>query len=444
MAGDQGLARYGFERQEGVPDSASVYTRFTSESFTMARPYEPDPNLDPSGNETEGDGLKAEGTGTLVVAPNSESLLQMRIHQHGFYDLPAAPAVGTTLWELRDFDETSDTPLDHYVDSLWAGFWRDERTDPSEYNVLGYRVNEFTCAIDANKHVRYEHAGLFLRDRYMRNPIEVAVDAAMTGHYVTRGHFKAGQENGDHYKIKFTNVAPAGYGAATYVVGRGAGAYGATVYTLVDDWMDIRDATDVLAGTRLEPAQWRAVLNADDLFTLDDEIRINPTSPKPVPIYSARPKLNGTALEIRFSLDGGTTWMTKTIDTFTLKMGTPREAKFSLGSKYAQEIGLPDNSKRWWEVSFGRDYVDRDFHKALISGRVISAYLKLWGAPIGATGEDDYAEFTLERMKLSQAGSTVSGPGALPENPVLRAFSENLSPLCIERYLNTITDVHPT
>jgi hypothetical protein len=442
MAGDQGLARYQFERSEGVPEASSIFARFTSESFTMGRPYEPDPNLDPSGNETAGDGLKAEGTGTLVAAPNSESLLQMRIEQHGFYDLPVAPAVGTTLWELRDFDETSDTPLDHYVDSLSMGFWRDEQSDASEYNILGYATNEFTCAVDANKHVRYERAGLFLRDRYIRNPVEVAVNAAFTGFPVSRGHWQGGEEG--VVSRKFKVVTPGDFGVATIVWGEGAGAYGVTPYIIVDDWMDQMKPTDARVGTRLEPAQIRFVKNdPGDLFTAGDEWTIFPTSPKPVPSYSVRPKLNGTALEIRFSNDGGVNWFTKQIDTFTLKMGTPREAKFSLGSKYAQFIGFPDNSKRWWEISFGRDYVDRDFAKALISGRTISAYLKLWGAPIGATGEEDYAEFTLDRTKLSQAGATVTSPGSLPENPVLRAFSENLSPLCIERYLNTVTDVHP-
>lgn len=439
MAGQKGQFRYGFERAEGVPDLTSTFTPFESETFSMDLPYEPDPNLDPSGNETEGDNLKAEGTGTLVVAPNTEDLLQMRIHHHGFYE-HTTPEAGVELWELRDFNELTDVALDHYVDSLWFGAWRDQRVNPTEYNGIGLKVSEFTLSVDANKHVHYEHQGLFLRDRFMRNPVEVAVNAAWLGGWVTRGHRQGGDENGDYYKFKI--VTPGALGVATLVWGKGAAAYGATEYVITDDWIDVRNADDTLAGTRRQPFQIRPLFAG--AFTADDEWRIHPTSPKPVSVTSPRPKLNGTALELRFSLNGGATWITKVIDQYSLKMGQPREAKFSLGSMYAQEIGFPDNSKRWWELSFNRTYVDRDFEQARVSGTVISAYAKFWGAPIGATGEEDYAEFTLERMKLSQAGATVTNAGDLPENPVLRAFSQNGSPLCVEKYQNTIADVHPT
>lgn len=440
MAGQNALFRYGFERREGVPDRTSVFARFDSESFRMDRPYENDPNLDPSGNETEGDTLKAEGTGTVSGSPNSESWLTMRAHHHGFYE-HTTPEAGVELWELRDFDETADAPLAHYVDSLFFGVWRDQETLPSEYSGMGAKVTDFELSVDANKHVMFSHDLLYLRDAYMRNAIEQAVNAAYTGDWVRRGHRRSGDENGDYYKFKI--VTPGALGVATVVFGKGAAAYGATEYIVTDDWLDVRNADDTLAGTRREPIQIRPTPQAGDVFTAADEWRIYPTAPKPVPLFSTRPKLNGTELELRFSLNGGVNWITKVIDTFSLRMGTPREAKFALGSKYAGRIGFPANAKRWWEAEFDRAYVDRDLEQALVSNTTISCYAKFFGAAIGATGEEDFAEFTLERMKASAAGATITSGGDNSETTTLRAYSEAGSPLCIERYQNTVASIVP-
>ena len=75
MPGQNAEIRYGFEVSEGVQGADSTFPAWATEDIRMSRPYEPDPNLDPSGNETEGDNLKAEGTWKLTAAPNSESFL---------------------------------------------------------------------------------------------------------------------------------------------------------------------------------------------------------------------------------------------------------------------------------------------------------------------------------------------------------------------------------
>lgn len=512
MAGQNAEIRYGFEKEEGVPGTDSTFPAWATEDIRMGRPYEADPNLDASGNETEGDNLKAEGTWKLNAAPNSESFLQMRAHQHGFYEHEEVEA-GVELWELRDFDPIEDDAVSHYMGSLWFGVWRDQRTSPSEYMAYGAQVDEFTLSVEANKYVMFEHSGLYLRDTYMATPSEIAVNAAYTGAWVVRGHRQGGDENGTdivyristggaigvaklnygsgHDLASLTSVGtvatatttkphglttgdlisvlgatPAGYnvvntaitvtGASTftYAIVSVAGApatgtlfamsFGATEYLIANDWMDAHTAADLLKGTRREPVQIRPTPESGDVFTVGDAWRILPSSTKPVPVTSSRGKLNGTELLIQFSLDGGTTAITTRVDDFTAKMGTPREAKFSLGSKYAYEIGFPDNSKKWWELSFNRSYVDMNFERALIGNRVISAYAKFYGALIGSTGQEDFAEFTWERTKLSAAGAVVSTPGDLPEQITLRAFSENGSPLCIERYQNTVASIAPS
>lgn len=444
MAGEEGLFRIGFERAEGIPGHDFTSIKFTSETFDMDRPDEVDPDLDPSGNETSGENLKAEGKGKLTAAGHTESMLKMRIQQHGFYD-KTIPVAGVHLWELRDFDETSDTPIAFNVDSLHGGIWRDQLVDPTEYSFFGARTNEFTCSVDANKYVRFEHDMLYLRDRDMAAPIEQAVNAAFLGDMHVRGYRNSSLDDAEYLKFKFTD-AGAFDGSAKFVTGKGAAAYGTTEYPLVaNTWTDFM-IDDLPAGSRLEPLQILVRTDALSVATVDDEFRIYPTETKPVPVYSSRPKLNGAALEMRFSLDGGTTWFTKTVDQYSLKFGTPISADFSLGSIYAQNITKADNAKRWWEVTLNRpDFSDRDFLKAMKSRTRIEVFIRFYGGYIGATGLEEYAEFSLPVMRITQAGATVTRAGKLPESVTLRAEPESAgAPLCYERYRNTIASVTPT
>lgn len=508
MPGQNALLRGGFEVREGVPGRNSTYKPFMSETLDMDRPEEQDPNIDASGNETAGQNLKAAGAGKITGAPDSESWLEERISQHGFYDL-SAPASGVALYELRDFDELSDDPLGHYVDSLWYGAWRDEETSPSEYNVLGAKVSTFTLSVDANKFVKYEHDLLFTRDRYMRNPTELAVDAAYTGDWVSRGHRPDANTAAPFAAIKITDdgavgVAKLVYGSGADVTitsvgtvatatsnvphgfstGQTVTVYGAveagfnvtavitvispttftypiadlddisatgapvairwsvTEHLVVDGWMTVYAPADGFLGTRREPVEIRPTPQAGDVFTVGDIWRINTTSPKPTPVYSQRPRLVGTDMILEFTV--GSVTRSRVIESFSLKMGTPREAKPGLGSKYFGRIGQPANAKKWWEASFAQAYLDRELKQALISETGVAAYAKFYGSAIGSTGYEDFSEFTLARMKLSKAGATTTGPGEQKENPVLRAFSVGGSSLCVERHQNTIASVEPT
>jgi hypothetical protein len=511
MAGQNGVFSYGLERAEGVPDRTIVDARFASETFRMSGSYEPDPNLDPSGNETEGENLQRAGTGDVTAAANSESWLTMRAHHHGYYEV-ATPAVGVKLWTLRSYDETEDTPVDHYLDSLYARVWRDVESGASQYNATGVKVTEFELSVEANKFAMFKHSALFLRDRYMALPSEVDVDAAYTGNWVVDGHRQAGDELGPdivfkastagalgaaeivfgsgHNIVSLTSVGttatavtdvphglttgdtvtvsgatPAGYNVTaaitvtgtttfTYTIVSVAGVaatgtlyathYGVTDYLVVDDWLTVVNANDTRKGTRGEPIRIRPTIQAGDLFTVGDEWKITPTAAKPVVVYTEREKLNGTALDLRFSLNGGTTWLTKTIDKYTLKMGVPREAKFSLGSKYARTIGVPAPAKRWWEASFDRSYVDMDFERAWRGQRTISVHSQLFGTAIGSTGYEDYSDYLMERTKATAAGSTITTAGDLPETITVRAYSEGGSPLCIETHQNTVASIEPT
>lgn len=436
MAGENAIFRYGFERSEGVQGATSVYVPFTSETFRLTPSYEMDPAIDGSGNETEGEDLQYAGAGKLTSPMNTESLLSMRYHHHGYGEV-STPVAGVKLHELRDFDPVGDTPLAFYADSLWFGAWRDIGT---EYVGLGAKCTDFTLSVDPNKFFQAEHDFLYLRDRKMRNPTPNAVNVAYTGSWVVRGF-----DPGANAYRKFKIVTPGVLGVATYVTGEGADPYGTTEHLITDEWLTFFDSDDLVVGVgkipRRNPMQIRPIFSG--VFTADDEWYIYPTSPIPVKVFSERPKLAAPDLEVRYSKNGGVSFTTINVDNFSLKMTRPREAKFRTGSVYAQTIGKPDNAKKSWELSFGRDYVNDEFWDALRAGTRMEVHSKAYGALIGATGLEEFAEYTLETMRLSQAGATTTTAGDIPETVTMRAVSINGSPLCIERYQNTVASVAP-
>jgi len=512
MSGRNGIFGYGLERAKGVPDRTTTFTPFESESLKMDRPPEDNPNLDPSGDKAKGELLRATGAGSVQGATDSESWLPMRANHHRHYEPPALVTAGVYLWELRSF-ASGDVAIDHWLGTLWFRVWRDQQTNPREYVGMHAVVTDFELSVDAHKFAMYKHDLLFLRDRYMSNPVEVAVNAAYTGDWVSRGHRKKGAELGvDLYyevstagaigvaKIKMgqwlslsitsvgttaTAVSTKPHGLITgdsvtvsgavepefnvtdtvtvinsttftydiVAVGGApatgtpvAKALGATEYTIVDGWMEMYDNHGARVGTRREPVQIRPTPQTGDLFTLGDSWRVPTVSAKPVPVagtnLTERQRLTGTDMELSFEIDG----VAKTIviaKSFTLTMHRPGEAKEGLGSKYLQDIGEPADAAIWWEASFPRDYVDMDFEQALVSDSTISVTVKLWGTPIGATGYEDFAEFTLENMSISAAGATITTKGDLPETVTLRSFPVAGTPLCVEKYQNTIASIEP-
>lgn len=209
MPGQNALVRYGFSREEHVPGPMPHFPKWASEEFVMDRPPTADPNIDPSGNETEGENLEAAGTFTLSGAPDSESYVPMRSHQHGFYE-QSSPAGGVHLYELRDFDVLNDDPVAHYMGSLTFGIWRDVIQSPAEYIAQEAKVATFRLTAAANDYVRFEHSGLYLRDTYMKLPEELAVNAAYTGGWVERGHRVRGDETGPDIAYKVSTAGAIG------------------------------------------------------------------------------------------------------------------------------------------------------------------------------------------------------------------------------------------
>jgi hypothetical protein len=443
MAGHEGIVRYSFERAEGVEGSDWVYPKFDSETLKFERPPEDDPNINPTGDAGRQEILKAEGGGNISGTPDSEGYLQMRAQHHDYYEV-SNPATGAYLYELRRYDPLADTMPDHYIKSLNFGVWRGAETNPKEWNASGGVVTQFTASVDANKHLTFSHDILLLRDRYARLPAAQAVDAAFTGTVLLRGHFPAATVDGDHFKFK---VPVGGGGAldgtADIEFGRGAAAYGATDYPVIANvWMDVRNADGSRAGTRNEPLQIMFVSDdEDDVLTEGDEWFIYPNALQPVSAQSARPKLNGSSMMVEFSLGGNI--LTRVIEAFSFSMTQPRETIFGLGSNYGQRQDYPDNADRVFEVSFNSSYVDHQLEQAMIGQVPISAYAKFWGTPIGSTGLEDYAEFTIANATLSAAGSTLTTKGRLPENPTLRAFPVSGTPTFVERYMTTIPSIAP-
>lgn len=196
MSGRNGIFGYGLERSKGVPDTTSIFSLVDNESLKMDRPREVNPAIDSSGAAPKGDLLMAEGAGSVVGPFDSESWLTMRAHHHGYYEVTEVVAGEVYLWELRAYDETTDTPIAHYLDTLWFRIWRDQETSPREYTGMWAKVSEFEVSVDAHKHAVATHTLLFLRDRYMAKPAEVAVNAAYTGGWEVRGHRQKGDELG--------------------------------------------------------------------------------------------------------------------------------------------------------------------------------------------------------------------------------------------------------
>jgi len=511
MSGRNGIFGYGLERSKGVPDRTTVFPAFDSESLKMERPEETNPNIDPGGSETKGEKLRATGSGSVSGAADSESWLTMRAHHHGYYEVTEVVEDEVYLWEMRTYDSSTDTPVDHYLDSIWFRIWRDEQTRPGEYTGEFAKVSDFELSVDAHKFVMFKHDMLFLRDTRMGKPVEVAVNAAYTGDWERRGHRRKGDQYGAdiYYEVStagalgvaklqwgartqvtltsvgttatatstvphdlatgdlvtITGADPAGYNVVdtavtvtgpltfTYTIVSVSGAPGtgtiiATVlgtveHLIADDWMTVLRPNGQRKGTRREPVQIRPVMQAGDVFTLGDGWRVPALAPRPVPVTTDRQRLSGSDLELTIEIDGVP--KTELIATsFSLKFGRPREAKEGLGSKYLQDIGEPNESRLWWEITFPRTYVDADFEQALISETPASAHLILYGTPIGDTGEEDFAEFTLPNMSFTTAGTTITSAGDLVETITMRAFSIDGSPLCTERYQNTVASIEPT
>lgn len=219
--------------------------------------------------------------------------------------------------------------------------------------------------------------------------------------------------------------------------------FGTVEHLIVDDWMDVYTQADALKGTPKEPIQIRPTPETGDLFTLADAWRMAPRAPKPVAVVTTRGKLSATALELEFTIGGGAT-IRKVIQQFTLEMGRPREAKESVGSKYLQRIGTPENAEKWWEITFDRDLDDLDFEDARVDESRVTAYTKFLGTPIGSTGFDDFADFTFAAMKVTNAGGTITSPGDTPEKVTLRAFPSTAgAPLCVERWQNSVATIAP-
>lgn len=511
MPGQNAQVRYTFSEAEHVPGSDWWYPGWSSEDFKMDRPGEPDGNINASGNEGRTESLSAEGTWSLGSQPNSESFVPMRAHQHGFYEQLAAPAVGVGKIVLRDYDPVNDDPLDHYIDSLDFGIWRDVASSPSEYMAWDAKVAEFTLTAEAHKYVQFEHSGLYLRDTYMASPAEIAANVAYTGRWERRGHRRDGDETGPsvawrvsgggavgvaelvfgsahdisaltsvdtlatavtdkphglttgdlvmvsgatpvEYNVAAGAITVIGANSFTYVIvdagdAPGTGTIvavnvGTDEYLIVDDWMDAYAADGDTKGTRREPVQIRPVTNPGDVFTIGDTWRMDPTSGKPVAVLSTSGKLVATDLKLELTLSGGR--IHKEFESFSFKMGTPREAKENVGSKYRSRIGAPDNAQKWWEITLDRDLRDLDFERARTANAALSAYAKFYGPKIGSTAFEHFAEFEFEALTVTNAGGTIQSPGDTPEQVTLRAFPVSAgASLCVETYQNTVAGIAP-
>lgn len=196
MSGKNAIFGYGRARSKGVPGASSTYAPFATETLKMDRPGEPNPNLDPSGAKSRDAKLKASGGGDVQAAGDSESWLLMRAVQHGYYEVDEVVASEVYLWALRSFVSGVDTPVFADDREIWFRIWRDQQTNPREYTGMWAVPSEFELSVDAHKFAMFKHTLIYLRDRYMGKPEEVAVNAAYTGGWESRGHRARGDVYG--------------------------------------------------------------------------------------------------------------------------------------------------------------------------------------------------------------------------------------------------------
>jgi len=442
MAGNKAQIRLGWETSEGVPGHDQDFVPFATEGLAMAPDAKDSANLDPSGNRPETTILGAHGTGTITGEFNSEAWLRARIHMWADENTGEAffeqenQATGVERYTLRDFDPVDDDLLDFYAGSMHAGVWRDERENPTEYRALGMKAAKMTLSVKAGEFATIAHDFLYLREGYSDNPAEIAVNAAFTGELFVDGLRAPGDANGDEYNFKIPVGGDGVLKVAKLVWGKND-VYGTTEY-LTATVINIKNADDTLASE--DPKiPFRLLIIPGGVFTAGDEWKIDPLSLKPVAVFSTRPKLNGAAAMLEYTL--GAVTKTRRIEEYTVEHYRPREAKPGIGSIYDQTIETPQDSRVYWTLSFSSTYRDLEIKQAMMQNRPFALHTVLTGGNIGSTGKQDYLELTFSDMRVTGGGgANIQSPGDNAENPTFQSAGAS----CTEVWQNTIASVEPT
>lgn len=443
MSGNNAQIRLGLETSEGVPGHDQDGIPFSTESLEMEYVPVDSKNIDPSGNRPATEILAAHGKGSIVSEVNSESFLRTRIHMNAVprtgkaFFIQENQATGVERYTLRDYDPLTDTVETWHAGSMHAGVWRDEMENPTEYRALGMKAEKMTLAVKAGEFAVMTHDFLYLREAFSDNPAKIGGAAFAAGELFTDGLRAADDANGDEYNFKVPVGGGGVLGVAKLVFGKN-GVYGTTEYVTASI-MDIMNADDTLASGDLR-LNYRLHITDDAIFVAGQEWKIEAVSGKPVPVTSTRPKLTGASALFEWTLGGVT--KSRRIDEFTIEQYAPREAKPGIGSIFDQEIGYPQDSRRYWNVMFNSQYKNLEMKQALTFNRTFIVHVQLRGAYIGSTGLLDYVEYTFGDMRLNGgAGATIQNPGDNPENP--KFTSAGATP-CVEVIQNTVASVDPT
>lgn len=397
---------YGLELAYGVPGGTEVFSRFVSEDMMPSRPFEEAPDIDPSREVGTIENLRVDTKGKFKSSVDVNTILRERIHQHRWYQ-HTTPVAGVQQWVVRK-EETSDTPVTDYLDSMYFNIYRD---DDNAHLITGAVYDEVTLRVAENKFLDLERSLIFGRDTHMEDP--AGTDPGFTGQVVVYGH-RNDPESTDDLKMKVI-VGGALDGTATVSFTKGATAYGATTYPVVSGQLIkvlLADGSPAGSTTTREHV-YVMFLEGDpgDVLTATTEWVIDPVRGVAVPSYSTAQRLTAVEAEGSVTLNGTT--KTYAIHNLELKIQTPQKPNGGLGSKYL--YGVLNNGKRHYVMTLQRDYTDLDFYRALVVGRNAVVNVPIYGARIGSTAHYETWQLEMLNARIKQGGANVGNPNALPE-----------------------------
>lgn len=428
--GSAALVAYGLETSEGMGGKLRKFMRIESESLTMNRTTERNPNMDPSNLQTEPQNLASHGGGKIKSAPDVETILTLRAHQRGRATMSTL-AAGVEQWDIRNRFR-SDAPNPLYIDSLFAEVYRD---DGIGHLYLGAKCDTMDLTVVENKFVALEHGFIFSRESEMADPVPLgANNAAFTGYVLVRG-----QRNDPEsvIPIRVQVLTPGALdGTAKVAFKLGAGAFGATSFQV---WagvpIEVKFEDGTVAGDRSNHEKVQVIFvpgAPGDVLTLGDEWSIAQPRPEPSPIYSTAQVLTAVGAEAAVTISGVT--KTYAIHTFAVKYTRPRKLNPGISTKYG--FSVKGNGVEVAEFTFARDYTDLDFYRAMVANRPVQLNCPIYGNLIDATHQETW-QLGTTHAKVDKAGSVTSVPTSLPEAITIASFTDGMDPSLTETIVCT-------
>ncbi len=411
---------YGLELAEGIPGGTEVFMGFVNEDMGMNRPDEPNPNIDPSGEEVEGDNLRVDGAGKYSSAYDVASILRERAHFFGWY-AHTSPVGGVDQYVLRK-QEAGDADPTIYLDSLAYNIYRG---DGNPQRLSGAKISETNLKLQEYKHAILDRTVLMSRDTHIGDPdLTTGTASDFSGVAVVTGH-RTDPASSDAILMK---VIDGGLldGTATVAFTKGATPFVATTKFAVVNGKRIAVVYGDFshAGKRLNREEVYVTFWTDDPLdelTAGDIWTLDPIRSVMVPTYSTAMRLTGVDAQIEMVIGGvtRTTDLDLSLHSLDIKTTRPYRQNGGLGSKY--NFSVNKTGQMGYVITAGRDYMDLDFYRALVNGDPAAVDIQVVGAQIGSTAYYETHHIEMLTGKVKQAGGRVGNRDILPETVEIRA-----------------------